>query len=198
MAHHSDLERAREEITRILSATDERFAAESLLSVVYSELRRLAAARLAKERDWATLGPTELVHEAYLRLLGSGSGHTLSWNNKGHFFGAAALAMRRILVERARRRALRRRGDPLAEDPSRTEKNGVFDHTGVDLLELDLALTELERVHPRPYQVVMTRFFAGLGVDDTAAALGISEPTVKRDWSFARAWLLERMARGDQ
>ncbi len=168
----------------------DRQAAEDLLPLVYDELRKLAAARMAHEpRAGAgqTLQPTALVHEAYMRLLGQ-TGAEVRWQGRGHFFGAAAIAMRRILVERARARNAAKRGggakrvaldaDQLADEPE-----------GEELLALDDALHALEKADPRKHQVVMLRYFAGLSVEDTAAALDLSPATVKNDWAFARAWL---------
>lgn len=183
-------ERTQHEVTQLLAAAcdgDPR-AAQQLLPLVYDEMRKLAAARLAKEPGAGhsyTLQPTALVHEAYLRLVGGGD---VTWDGRGHFFAAAALAMRRILVERARHRGRIKHGggrqrvamevDSLAEEPESDE-----------LLSLDDALNKLEQVDARKYQVVMLRYFAGLSIEDTAAALDISPATVKNDWNFARAWL---------
>ncbi|MBL8900669.1 MAG: RNA polymerase subunit sigma [Planctomycetes bacterium] len=167
--------------------------AEELLPLVYDELRRLAAARLAREGDAHSLQPTSLVHDAYLRLLGSAGGAEFSWNGKRHFFGAAALAMRRILVERARRRRLfqpERFCPAIAWDA----EGGRSELTDAELIDLDAALGELEQADKRRYDIVMARFFGGLSVEDAALAFGISERTVIRDWSYARAWLLQRMS----
>lgn len=180
----------RQDLTMLLSAAagGDPTAADRLLPLVYEELRKLAAARLAKEPAGGagfTLEPTALVHEAYLKLLGpSGSQSDLHWNGRGHFFGAAALAMRRILIDRARGRkgARGRRAhveiDALAAEPEPDE-----------MLAIDEALKKLEAVDRRKHDVVMLRYFAGLSVEDTASALGVSPATVKNDWTFARAWL---------
>lgn len=183
------------EVTQLLHAAaggDAR-ASNQLLPLVYEELRKLAAARMAKEPNAAagfTLEPTALVHEAYLRLVGPGD---VRWNSRGHFFGAAALAMRRILVERARSRkgARGRRADveieALAAEPEPEQ-----------MIAVDEALAKLEQTDKRKYDVVMLRYFAGLSVENTAEALGISPATVKNDWAFARAWLKrEATARGE-
>jgi RNA polymerase sigma factor (TIGR02999 family) len=170
------------------AAQGDRQASDQLLPLVYEELRKLAAARLAREPGGGagfTLEPTALVHEAYLKLLGpvGGSGDVM-WNGRGHFFGAAALAMRRILIDRARGRkgARGRRADveidALAAEPEPDE-----------MLAIDESVQKLEHVDKRKYDVVMLRYFAGLSIEDTAAALGISPATVKNDWTFARAWL---------
>lgn len=180
----------RQDLTMLLSAAagGDPTAADRLLPLVYEELRKLAAARLAKEPAGGagfTLEPTALVHEAYLKLLGpTGAQADLHWNGRGHFFGAAALAMRRILIDRARGRkgARGRRAyveiDALAAEPEPDE-----------MLAIDEALKKLEAVDRRKHDVVMLRYFAGLSVEDTASALGVSPATVKNDWTFARAWL---------
>lgn len=158
-----------------------------MLPEVYDELRRLARARLAREREPnQTLQPTALVHEAYLRV--SAGEPARGWDRRGHFFAAAALAMRRILVERARHYERIKHGSGaervdldsgiLRADPALT-----------DLVAVDEALTRLERTDPRKAQVVSLRYFAGLSVDETAAALDLSPSTVKNEWMFARAWL---------
>jgi len=176
------------EVTRILSAIDEGDpqAAEQLLPLVYAELRRLAVAKMAHESPGQTLQATALVHEAYLRLLGGGQPQ--NWNGRGHFFGAAAEAMRRILVERARHKQSLKAGGgrrqqelpdvELAEGGSR-----------LDLLALHEALTKLEQQDPRRAEVVKLRFFAGLSFAETAKVLGVSEATAHNDWTYARTWL---------
>ncbi len=169
-------------------------AAIELLPLVYDELRRLAADRLANEPGGGagyTLQPTSLVHEAFLRLVNQG---TIHWNGRGHFFGAAAQAMRRILVERARQqRQLKRGADfdrvPLTDLPAHDDETAA-----PDLLALDQALTELAAEEQRCGEVVMLRYFAGLSVEETAEVLSTSPATVKRDWQYARAWLLDRMS----
>jgi RNA polymerase sigma factor (TIGR02999 family) len=165
-------------------------AARDLLPVVYDQLRALARAQMAHERPGLTLQPTALVHEAYLRLVGNTD---VKWNSRGHFFGAAAQAMRRILVEAARSRKQLKRGGGR----SRVELEdgmAVFDPNDVDHEELDKALTRLEAKDPRKGQVVMLRYFAGLGVEETAEALGVSPATVKNDWAYARAWLFQELS----
>lgn len=169
-------------------------AAEALLPLVYDELRKLAAARMAKEPGGGqsyTLEPTALVHEAYLRLVG---GADVKWNSRGHFFGAAALAMRRILVERARQRMQVKRGGGMARVALEVESLAV-EPPSEELLSLDEALTRLEEVDRRKCEVVMLRYFAGLGIEETAAALNVSPATVKNDWTFARAWLRREVGR---
>ncbi len=186
------------DVTRILSAInpDDPHAAEQLLPLVYDELRKLAAQKLAQEKPGQTLDATALVHEAYLRLVaisGRQSGGTEpKWNSRGHFFAAAAEAMRRILVERARQRGrLKRGGDRrrLDLDALQLSVQEVSD----DLLALDEALTELARNHPEKAEVVKLRFFAGLTVDEAAHALGIASSTADRYWTYARAWLYRQI-----
>ncbi|MBS0198499.1 MAG: sigma-70 family RNA polymerase sigma factor [Planctomycetes bacterium] len=173
---------------------DARAAAE-LLPLIYEELRKLAASNMNKEANAGvghTLEPTALVHEAYLRLLGPEGHGESGWNSRGHFFGAAAIAMRRILIDRARARKTEKRGggrtrielseDAAAMDPSTED-------AGDQVLALDAALTRLEALDARKARVVMLRYFAGLSVEQTASALGVSPATVKNDWAFARAWL---------
>jgi RNA polymerase sigma factor (TIGR02999 family) len=183
------------DITRILAAMErgEPLAAEQLLPLVYSDLRDLAARKIAWEKPGITLQATALVHEAYLRLLdGEQKQH---WNSRGHFFAAAAEAMRRILVDEARRRKAEKRGgkqrrvslDEAARMAS--EEGGELD----DLLDLDAALSELGRTDPVKAHLVQLRYFAGLSLEDTAEALGISLATAKRYWVFARAWLYGKL-----
>jgi RNA polymerase sigma factor (TIGR02999 family) len=170
--------------------------AEDLLPIVYEELRRLARARLSREPAHGagqTLQPTALVHEAYLRLLGAdAAAGSPQWKSPGHFFGAAALAMRRILVERARERRQHKRGRGW-ERVSLSGLSAGESDDAVDLLALDEALTALEAEDRRKSEVVALRYFAGLSLDQTAEALGSSLATVKRDWAYARAWLFDRI-----
>ncbi len=179
------------DVTRILAAIGEGEgrASEELLPLVYEELRKLAAQRMAREQPGQTLQPTALVHEAYLRLVGGGP---VEWNSRGHFFAAAAEAMRRILVDRARRRGRIRYGGGRKRAPLGLE-NVAAEEKSQDLLVLDDALHRLEREDERMSRIVMLRFFAGLSVQDTAQALGISPMTVKRDWACARAWLYDEI-----
>jgi RNA polymerase sigma factor (TIGR02999 family) len=184
------------EVTRILSAIEQGDvqAAEQLLPLVYDELRRLAAQRLAQEKPGQTLQATALVHEAYLRLVDVDQPQ--SWNSRGHFFAAAAEAMRRILVESARKRGrIKRGGDRqrLNLDALQLSADDVAD----DLLTLDEALTELASKHPEKAQVVTLRYFAGLTVREAAKALGISAATADRYWTYARAWLYRRVVGDD-
>jgi RNA polymerase sigma factor (TIGR02999 family) len=180
-------------VTEILSALagGDEAAADELLPLVYDELRKLARARMAAE-PVQTLQPTALVHEAYLRLVGKDGGGT-QWQGRGHFFGAAALAMRRIMVERARERGQLKRGGNrkrvgLDEEPVAPEQGGE------DILALDRALDKLAKEEPRQAQIVMLRYFVGLTIEQTAAALGLSEGMIRKDWTVARAWLYREIA----
>jgi RNA polymerase sigma factor (TIGR02999 family) len=162
-----------------------RQASEELLPLVYDELRQLARARMARETPGQTLQPTALVHEAYLRLV---QNDELGWEGRGHFFAAAAEAMRRILIERARRRAAEKHGG-LAE---RTILMDVAVDPEVDpetLIAVDDALTKLEGIDADMARVVKLRYFAGLSVDETAQSMGVSARSVNRHWTSARAWL---------
>ena len=176
------------DVTRILSAIErgDPSAAAELLPLVYDELRKLAAQKLAQEKPGQTLQATALVHEAYLRLVDDH--RTRGWNSRGHFFAAAAEAMRRILVENARRKAgpkaggNRRRVDLDAVEPA-------IEGPPLDLIALDEALTALEAKDKRKADLVRLRFFAGLSIDQAAEVLGISAATAKNDWSYAKSWL---------
>jgi RNA polymerase sigma factor (TIGR02999 family) len=179
------------DITRILSALDggDANAAEELLPLVYDELRKLAAARMTHEAPDHTLQATALVHEAYLRLIGS---QPTPWSGRGHFFAAAAEAMRRILLNRARDRHRQKRGG----DRRRVNLDSVelaVDAPPEELEELDECLTRLAEENAECAQVVKLRFFAGLTLSETAAALGVSPSTAKRHWAYARAWLYDAM-----
>jgi RNA polymerase sigma factor (TIGR02999 family) len=188
-------------VTAILAAVEagDRSAAARLLPLVYDELRRLAGAKMAAEPAGLTLQPTALVHEAYLRLVGEPGGND-KWANRAHFFSAAAEAMRRILVERARRVGRVRHGGGRAREgldegaSAVAEFDSKQDPAVIDLIALDSALTKLANLDRRLSDVVMLRYFAGLSVEETAAATETSARTVKRDWEFARAWLKREMA----
>ena len=174
---------------------DPHVAAELLL-LVYDELRRLAAQKLAHERPGQTLQATALVHEAYLRLVDSEV--VQRWNNRGHFFAAAAEAMRRILVERARaKRSLKRGGGRLRLDLA--ELDVAADEPDGDVLALSELLDKLEQHDPRKAALVKLRFFAGLTIEQAAEALGVSVSTADNDWAYARCWMrLEMEAGGDE
>ena len=176
------------DVTRILSAIEQGdpSAAEQLLPLVYDELRKLAAQRLAQEKPGQTLEATALVHEAYLRLVDSEKAQ--NWNSRGHFFGAAAEAMRRILIENARRKRADKRGGQ--------RKRVSLDHADAvavappdELLALDEALERLDRHDPVAGKLVKLRYYAGLSLEHAAEALGISSATAYRHWTFGRAWL---------
>jgi RNA polymerase sigma factor (TIGR02999 family) len=174
---------------------DERRRAETLLPELYDELRRLAHARLSNERPGATLDATGLVHEAYLRLANSPTAASAQrWDNEGHFFAAAATAMRRILVERARSRGRLKRGGGR----QRIDLEGLFaaaDEQSIDFLALDEAMDRLAAHDQRKHDLVMLRFFAGLSSERAAEALAISPATAERDWTYARAWLFRELDR---
>ena len=176
------------DVTRILSEIEQgdTKAAEQLLPLVYHELRKLAGLKMAQEKPGQTLQATALVHEAYLRLVGSDSDRR--WDSRGHFFAAAAEAMRRILVDAARRRAAQKRGGDQAQIPLADIPEASGDEP-VDLLTLDEALKKLERLHPDKAQVVKLRFFAGCSLEEMAEVLGMSRATAERKWAYARAWL---------
>jgi RNA polymerase sigma factor (TIGR02999 family) len=183
------------DITLALRAVDrgDQFATDHLLQLVYAELRKLAHARLAKEPGRGagmTLEATALVHEAYLRVVGHQNPAEQHWEGRGHFFGAAALAMRRILVERARHRKRLKHGGGMDRQAMHDDLPIAAPETdGTDLIALDEALTKLETLDPRKAKVVSLRYFAGLSVEETAAAMDLSAATVKNDWAFAKAWL---------
>ena len=183
------------DVSRILDQIQqgEPSAPEKLLPLVYEELRKLAAAKLAQEKAVQTLQATALVHEAYVRLVGPAPNQ--KWDHRGHFFAAAAEAMRRILIDAARRRRQIKRGGNhvrvmLPEDLAESERPD--DH----LLALDEALTRFAVVDPIKSKLVELRYFAGLSETDAAAVLGISRATASRYWTFARAWLHDAMADG--
>lgn len=177
------------EVTRILAAAKagDREAAAQLLPLVYVELRKLAAARLAQETPGQTLQATALVHEAYLRLVGPAD--QAQWDNRGHFFAAAAEAMRRILIEAARKKRGPEAGGQFVRHELDLEHPAKLDRSE-GLLALDEALERLAAIEPRAAEVVKLRYFAGLTVADAAAALGISPRTADDDWAYARAWLV--------
>ena len=180
------------DVTQILIAIEagDPNAAAELLPLVYDELRKLAAARMAAEAPGQTLQATALVHEAYLRLVGGGQPD--GWGGRGHFFAAAAEAMRRILVEQARRRRrLRRGGDRERVDWDNLEFAGP--ERSDDLLALDEALSQLEVADPQAAELVKLRYFAGLTVRQAAEALGVAPRTADFLWAYAKSWLLQRV-----
>ena len=180
------------DVTRLLDAAHkgDRQAAADLLPLVYDELRKLAAARLAIEPLGNTLSATSLVHEAYLRLVGGEPAE--GWSGRGHFFAAAAEAMRRILVNRARDKGRLKRGG----DRRRVDLEGLAHPAAAspdDLLDLDEALDRLAAAYPQCAELVKLRFFAGLTLDEAADALGLAKRTADRQWAFARAWLADAL-----
>jgi len=184
------------DVTRILSAIEEGdpAAAEQLLPLVYDELRQLAAQRLAEEKPGQTLQATALVHEAYLRLVDVEKAQ--QWNSRGHFFAAAAEAMRRILVDNARRKQSQKRGGDrvrLDLDPFAAATSECLD----DVLDIDAALVGLAGADPQAAQLVKLRYFAGLSIPQAAAALGISPRGADFLWAYARAWLLRFLGTSD-
>jgi len=180
------------EVTQILQRIEsgDRSSAEQLLPLVYDELRKLAAARMAREVPGHTLQPTALVHEAYLRLVDANQAQ--NWEGRGHFFAAAAEAMRRILIENARRKQSRRHGG----DHERVEllnDDAVATPDGDELLRLDEALTKLAESRPDATELVRLRVFAGLSTPEAAGTLNVPERTARRTWTYARAWLRREM-----
>jgi RNA polymerase sigma factor (TIGR02999 family) len=182
---------ATHDVTALLHAwsdgdTDSR---DRLMALIYQELRQRAAAQLRRERPDHTLQPTALVHEAYLRLVDQSA----PWHNRGQFFGVASQLMRRILVDRARARQMAKRSGRWARvtlDDVKTETPPV----DVDVLDLDVALTQLAAFDPRKSQIAELRFFGGLSLEETSKALGVSLATVERDWQAARAWLFKTLS----
>jgi RNA polymerase sigma factor (TIGR02999 family) len=180
------------EVTRILSAIDQGdpSAAEQLLPLVYDELRKLAAQKLAQEKPGQTLQATALVHEAYLRLVGANPEQP--WDNRGHFFAAAAEAMRRILVNRARDKGRHKRGG--GRERLDLDSLAVADQASLDeVIALDDVLQRLQQQNPPCAELVKLRFFAGLSMEEAATAMQIAPRTAHRYWAFARAWLYDAL-----
>lgn len=182
------------QVTQILNAIEQgdEHATAELLPLIYAELRQLAARKLAHEAPGQTLQPTGLVHEAYLRLVGDPD---QKWDNRGHFLAAAAEAMRRILIENARRKRSLKRGGGLARCELHDGDALVPLDDHEQLLDLDTALTRLAETEPELARLVELRYFAGLSNEQAAQALGVSPRTAKRHWSYARAWLRREMDR---
>ena len=182
-----------DEITRLLIAWNQgdQRARNELTPLIYDELRRLARGLLRRERPGHTLQPTALVHEAFLRLIDQSQ---VNWQNRAHFFGAAARLMRQILINHAEaRRAAKRGGE--TERISLEDVDQFAAASEIDLIALDEALRRLERLDPQQGRIVEMRYFSGLTIDEIAEAIGVSPATVKRDWSMARAWLRRELSR---
>ncbi len=175
------------QITRILNSSAN--PAEELLPLVYAELRAIARRKMAAEKPGQTLQATALVHEAFLRLVGDES----AFENRRHFFSAAAEAMRRILIEQARRKSRQRHGGEQRKTETPLDDIGIETDHSADMLDLDAALTQLDSLDESMADVVKLRYFAGLTVDETAAALDISPRAVNRHWTAARAWLTQAL-----
>ena len=184
-----------QEITQLLGAIREgdSAASEHLLPLVYDELRKLAKDRMGQLPPGQTLQPTALVHEAYLRLIGSAAS---GWDTRGHFFAAAAQAMRNILVDQARRRAGLKRGGDRNRVPL-DQVTPFIEPPSIDVVALDEALVRLKEQDRRKHDVVMLRYFAGLTIEQAANTMGISAATVDRLWRVARAWLHREVSKGD-
>ena len=184
---------SQQEVTRLLvRLTDgDRGVLDELLPVVYGELRKLASSYLRRERVGHTLQPTALVHEAYMRLVDQTQ---VQWQNRAHFFGVAAQMMRRILVDHARAHEAEKRGGEF-QKLSLDENIDVSGERDVNLVALDDALNLLAEVDPQKMKIVELRFFGGLSVEETAEVLGVSAPTVKRQWRMAKAWLYGQVKR---
>lgn len=183
------------QITRLLNDVEQgdAAAAAELLPLVYGELRKLAAARLASEKPGQTLEPTALVHEAYLRMVGDDL-QAQQFQSRGHFFAAAAEAMRRILVDAARKKHRQKRGGDRIRQPLDPDQ-AIVPADPHDLVELDEVLEKFAREHPRKAELVKLRFFAGLTQAQSAEVLGIGMTTADRDWAYARAWLFRELGR---
>jgi RNA polymerase sigma factor (TIGR02999 family) len=184
-----------DDVTRILSAIEQGVeqAAGQLLPLVYDELRKLAAQKLAQEKPGQTLQATALVHEAYLRLVAAGDP---GWSGRGHFFAAAAEAMRRILIEAARRKGTAKAGG-CWQRQAIVDAELAVDSSGDDLFAVDEALSRLSAAHPRASRLVHLRFFLGMTLEEAAEQLGLEARTAWRDWAYARAWLRRELDRDE-
>jgi RNA polymerase sigma factor (TIGR02999 family) len=183
------------DVTQVLQAIEagDPQAAAELLPLVYGELRKLAAARMARLRPGQTLQPTALVHEAFLALVGK---KDPGWKGRGHFFGAAAKAMRELLIDAARRKSARKRGGDLSRaEAAEAEEAALEPALSVeDVLALDRALVKMKAAHPRKAEIVELRYFGGLTEEEIAAIFDVTPRTIEREWRFARAWLHQALA----
>ena len=185
------------DVTQILSAIEQDpNRAEELLPLVYAELRRLAAAKLANEKPGQTLQATALVHEAYMRLVGAAPNALENWDSRGHFFAAAAEAMRRILVDQARRKQTEK-GGGNHQRVSLTSVEPAEAEQTLDLIALDEALNKLETIDARKARVVKLRYFGGLTIEQAARSLGIAASTADADWAYAKGWLKLELQEGE-
>jgi RNA polymerase sigma factor (TIGR02999 family) len=184
---------ASDEVTQLLGQLSggNRAAVDELLPLVYKELKRIAGSQMSHERPGHTLQATALVHEAYLKLVDQ---RDVNWRNRAHFFGVAAQAMRRIMLDYAKARGRGKRGGGIHKT-SLDEAMAVSEDRAGELLDIDEALTRLEQIDARQGRIVELRFFCGLSVEETAEAMGISSPTVKREWAMAKAWLHRELTR---
>lgn len=182
------------DVTRLLAdlSAGRREALDRLLPVVYRELRAIAHNRLRGEREGHTLNTTALVHEAYLKLVDL---NRIQWRDRAHFFGVAAGAMRRILIDYAEMKSAQKRGGGVADIPLDSAPP-LSDARAEELLALNASLCRLEALDPRQTRIVECRFFAGMSIEETAEALGFSTATVKREWALARAWLNRELSAG--
>ena len=192
MANTDPLDLAREDVTKLCraAARQDRRSVDALVDHVYFALRRMADSHMAADRAGHTLTPTALVHEAYLRLVDQ---EQVAWQDRAHFYAIAARVMRRVLIDHARRRIADKRGGGQVF-MTLDEKAAVPAASPEAMLELDSALDRLDALSPRQRQVVEMRFFGGMTHEEVAAVLGVSEPTVRRDWRLAQAWLKREMA----
>ena len=188
------------DVTYILSQIDsgDAVAAEKLLPLVYDELRKLAAAMLAQEKPGQTLQATALVHEAYVRLIGSSpsGGDRAQWHGRAHFFAAASEAMRRILIDAARRKKRDKHGGSFQRQPLDPDQLATAERSD-DLLALDEALTKLAQIEPEVAQLVTLRYFGGLTLQEAAAVMGITSRTASSYWAYARVWIQAELTRGE-
>jgi RNA polymerase sigma factor (TIGR02999 family) len=186
------------DVSRLLEAAirGDRRAADQLLPLVYDELRILAARKMSAEKPGQTLDATALVHEAYLRLVGSGDSEQQKWDGRGHFFAAAAEAMRRIVVENARRKSRVKHGGGLKR-VSIADAEPAVEPNAEEILAVDEALTRFGSEDPAAAELVKLRYFVGLSIEEAAEALGVSRATANRHWAYAKAWLRCEIGRPD-